>query len=59
MRRNRCAVLCGALALTLLCGCGGEQDASQRHSVALVVKSTQSECGGGAGRGGGHCVFRH
>ena len=23
--------------------CGGEQDASQRHSVALVVKSTQSE----------------
>ena len=43
MRRNRCAVLCGALALTLLCGCGGEQDASQRHSVALVVKSTQSE----------------
>ena len=43
MRRNRRAVLCGALALTLLCGCGGEQDASQRHSVALVVKSTQSE----------------
>ena len=43
MRRNRCAVLCGVLALTLLCGCGGEQDASQRHSVALVVKSTQSE----------------
>ena len=43
MRRNRRAVLWGALALTLLCGCGGEQDASQRHSVALVVKSTQSE----------------
>ena len=43
MRRNRRAVLWGALALALLCGCGGEQDASQRHSVALVVKSTQSE----------------
>ena len=43
MRRNRRAVLWGALALVLLCGCGGEQDASQRHSVALVVKSTQSE----------------
>ncbi len=43
MRRNRRAVLWGALALALLGGCGGEQDASQRHSVALVVKSTQSE----------------
>ena len=43
MRRNRRSVLWGALALALLCGCGGEQDASQRHSVALVVKSTQSE----------------
>ena len=27
MRRNRRAVLWGALALALLCGCGGEQDA--------------------------------
>ena len=43
MRRNRYLLLCGALALSLLCGCRSESDPAQRHSVALVVKSTQSE----------------
>ena len=43
MRRNRYLFLCGALALSLLCGCRSESDPAQRHSVALVVKSTQSE----------------
>ena len=43
MRRNRYLLLCGALALSLLCGCRSESVPAQRHSVALVVKSTQSE----------------
>ena len=43
MRRNRYLLLCGALALSLLCGCRSESDPAQRHSVALVVKCTQSE----------------
>ena len=43
MRRNRYLLLCGALALSLLCGCRSESDPAPRHSVALVVKSTQSE----------------
>ena len=43
MRRNRYLLLCGALALSLLCGCRSASDPAPRHSVALVVKSTQSE----------------
>ena len=43
MRRNKCALFCLALALSCLCGCAPEADASQPHAVALVVKSTQSE----------------
>ena len=43
MRRNRCCRAVWGAGPALLCGCGGEQDAAQRHSVALVAKSTQTE----------------
>lgn len=43
MRRNRRLALCMALALVLLCGCGGKPDGGTRRQVALIVKSTDSE----------------
>ena len=45
MRRNRLLALAlgAALALTCLSACGGEQESGQRHKVALVAKSTQTE----------------
>lgn len=42
MRRNRRSVLCAALALALLCGCGAGTD-SGGCSVALITKSMDSE----------------
>ncbi len=43
MRRNSCPVLWAALALFCLCGCGPGGDAPAQRSVALIVKSTDSE----------------
>lgn len=43
MRRNRWAAIWAALLCVLLCGCAGSTDYSQQHTVALVVKSTQTE----------------
>ena len=45
MRRNRLLALALGLVLTLTClsACGTEQEAGQRHRVALVAKSTQTE----------------
>ena len=44
MRRNRAAAMGAALALLcLLCACGSGQVGSERHKVALVAKSTQTE----------------
>ena len=44
MRRNRwAAALAAAALLAGLCGCGGERAPDQRHTVALVAKSTQTE----------------
>ena len=43
MRRGRLAALLGALALVCLGGCSPQPDQAARHSVALVVKSTQTE----------------
>lgn len=43
MRRNRCAVLCTALILFCLCGCGADAALPVRRSVALIVKSTDTE----------------
>ena len=43
MRRNRICSSAGRWPLSLLCGCGSESDPAQQHSVALVVKSTQTE----------------
>ena len=42
MRRNRGAAACAAL-LCLLSGCAGGTDYAQQHTVALVVKSTETE----------------
>ena len=42
MRQIRTMMLCGVLALSALCGCAAETTSVQ-HSVALVVKSTQTE----------------
>ena len=44
MRRNRIRpALCAALAMLLLCACGERAASSPRRSVALIVKSTESE----------------
>ena len=45
MRRNRLLALALGLVLALTClsACGTEQEAGQRHRVALVAKSTQTE----------------
>ena len=43
MRPSKRALLCAGLALACLCGCAPEADTSTRPSVALVVKSTQTE----------------
>ena len=43
MRRNRWVTIWAALLCVLLCGCAGSTDYSQQHTVALVVKSTQTE----------------
>lgn len=44
MRRNKLSALGAALALLcLLCACGSGQAAGERHKVALVAKSTQTE----------------
>lgn len=42
MRRNRRMALWAALALLFLCGCGTDPSAARR-SVALIVKSTETE----------------
>lgn len=41
MRRSKCLLL--ALLLVCLCGCGADAALPVRHSVALIVKSTDSE----------------
>ena len=43
MKRNRPSALCLALALCLLCACAPGPASSPRRSVALIVKSTDSE----------------
>ena len=43
MRPSKRALLCAGLPLACLCGCAPEADTSTRPSVALVVKSTQTE----------------
>ena len=43
MRRSKYLALCGALLLSCLCGCGADADLPVRHSVALIVKSNDSE----------------
>ena len=43
MRPSKRVLLCAGLALACLCGCAPEADTSTRPSVALVVKSTQTE----------------
>ena len=43
MRRNRPSMLCLALALCLLCACAPGPASPPRRSVALIVKSTDSE----------------
>ena len=43
MRRNRYALFCSALALSCLCSCAAPSAPVEQHSVALVVKSTQTE----------------
>ena len=43
MKRNRPSVLCLALALCLLCACVPGPASPPRRSVALIVKSTDSE----------------
>ena len=43
MKRNRPSVLCLALALCLLCACAPGPASPPRRSVALIVKSTDSE----------------
>lgn len=46
MNRNshiRPAAFLGALALLLLCGCGANTMSSERHTVTLVAKSTETE----------------
>ena len=43
MRPSKRALHCAGLALACLCGCAPEADTSTRPSVALVVKSTQTE----------------
>ena len=42
-QRGWLCVLCAALLLVWLCGCGTDAASSQRRSVALIVKSTDSE----------------
>lgn len=43
MSRSKYWALCGALLLFCLCGCGTDAALPVRHSVALIVKSTDSE----------------
>jgi len=43
MRRNKKLVLCAALMFSSLCGCRTDTDTSEQRSVALIVKSTESE----------------
>lgn len=43
MRRSKYLALCGALLLSCLCGCGPDTALPVRHSVALIVKSNDSE----------------
>lgn len=43
MRRNRRASLWAVLLLVVLCGCGADSASPGRRSVALIVKSTESE----------------
>lgn len=43
MSRSKYLALCAALLLSCLCGCGTDAALPVRHSVALIVKSTDSE----------------
>ena len=43
MRRNKCFALCVLLLCLLLSACAPEEEYSRQHTVALVVKSTQTE----------------
>lgn len=43
MRRSKPLALCAALLLSCLCGCGTDSALSAQKSVALIVKSTDSE----------------
>ena len=43
MRGNKPRLLWAALALVCLCACSSEGVSTQRHSVAIVAKSTQTE----------------
>lgn len=43
MSRSKYPALCAAMLLACLCGCGADDALPVRHSVALIVKSTDSE----------------
>ena len=43
MKRSKRAALLSAVLLCCLCACGTSTETAARHSVALVVKSTNTE----------------
>ena len=43
MKRSKCALICAAAALAMLCSCASAAPVAEQHTVALIVKSTETE----------------
>ena len=43
MKRSKCALICAAAALGMLCSCASAAAVAEQHTVALIAKSTETE----------------
>ena len=43
MKRSKCALICAAAALAMLCSCASAAPVAEQHTVALIAKSTETE----------------
>ena len=43
MKRSKCALICAAAVLAMLCSCASAAPVAEQHTVALIVKSTETE----------------
>lgn len=43
MKRSKCALICAAAALAMLCSCASAAPVAEQHTVALIANSTETE----------------